>query len=117
MLNSTSIMLLVLCAVGLSLGQILFKIAARSAATGTYSFFLNLGTSPSFLLAIALYGSMTFLWTYILTTVPLSKAYPFAVLSFVFVPLAAAVIFHEPLTIRYGFGIALIVTGLLVAAS
>lgn len=116
MLNVHTISLLVVCSVGLSAGQILFKVAARSAGESD-RFLLALGMSPAFILALVIYASMTILWAYILTVVPLSRAYPFAVLSFIFVPLAANWLFLEPLTIRYLIGLTMIAAGLLLTTT
>jgi drug/metabolite transporter (DMT)-like permease len=67
--------------------------------------------------AVALYAGATLLWVRILTSVPLSRAYPFAALAFVLVPAAGYLFFHEPITLRYALGTALIVVGVAVAAA
>jgi drug/metabolite transporter (DMT)-like permease len=53
-----------------------------------------------------------------LTTVPLSRAYPFAAVAvaFVLVPAAGYVLFDEPVNARYALGAALIIAGVIVAA-
>ena len=58
----------------------------------------------------------TLLWVRILTTVPLSRAYPFVALAFVLVPAAGYLFFNESITLRYATGTALIVIGVAVAA-
>jgi drug/metabolite transporter (DMT)-like permease len=103
--------------VAIATGQILFKRAATQIdpAAGNY-WLLQLLTMPTMWLALALYGGATVLWVKILTTVPLSRAYPFVALAFVLVPAAGFVFFHESITTRYVIGAGLIVFGVVVAA-
>jgi drug/metabolite transporter (DMT)-like permease len=67
-----------------------------------------------FLAAVALYGALTILWVWILTSVPLSRAYPFAVLAFVFTPVFAVLFFNEAVNVWYFVGMALILSGLAI---
>jgi multidrug transporter EmrE-like cation transporter len=103
--------------VAIAAGQILFKRAASQigSATGT-SWVLDVARLPSMWLALALYGAATLLWVRILTTVPLSRAYPFMALAFVLVPAAGYVFFNESITVRYVVGTALIIAGVVVVA-
>lgn len=97
----------------MSAGQVLFKLAADSLPPLT-----RLASVPALLhnwwlwMAFALYGGATLLWVALLQRLPLSVAYPFVAVSFVTVPLVAAVLFHEPLTLRYAAGVALILAGI-----
>jgi drug/metabolite transporter (DMT)-like permease len=104
---------LVLYALGMATGQILFKIAANGTG-GTARFIPALITNPPFWVAVVLYGALTVLWVWLLTQVPLVYAYPFAVLAFVFTPLLAHLVLHEGVGLGYLFGSALLVGGLLV---
>jgi drug/metabolite transporter (DMT)-like permease len=98
-------------------GQILFKRAALQITTGADgSWLVEVARQPMMWVAVALYAGATLLWVRILTTVPLSRAYPFAALAFVLVPAASYLFFHEPITLRYALGTALIVIGVAVAA-
>jgi drug/metabolite transporter (DMT)-like permease len=98
-------------------GQILFKRAALQITPGASgSWLIEVARLPAMWVAVALYAGATLLWVRILTTVPLSRAYPFAALAFVLVPAAGYLVFHEPITIRYAFGTALIVVGVAIAA-
>jgi multidrug transporter EmrE-like cation transporter len=103
--------------VAMAAGQLLFKRAANQigTATGT-SWVLEVVRQPSMWLALALYGAATLLWVRILTTVPLSRAYPFAALAFVLVPAASYIFFNESLSVRYALGTALIIAGVVVVA-
>ena len=97
----------------LACGQILFKKAALASSGKS----LLLGLLNSWMLvALVVYGVATLLWVAILRTTPLSVAYPFAALGFVIVPIAARVMFSEPLDLRYAAGAALIVIGILLTA-
>lgn len=98
-------------------GQILFKRAATQVGGGSsLSWLLEVARLPSMWIAITLYAAATVLWVRILTTVPLSRAYPFVALAFVLVPAAGYVFFHESITPRYAFGTALIIAGVVVAS-
>jgi drug/metabolite transporter (DMT)-like permease len=112
------VMLLTAYAAALSFGQVLFKFAAPDAAAAASGadLVLRLARSPAFLGAAALYASLTVYWTWLLGRVPLSRAYPFVALCFVFVPLLARALFGEPLAPAYLAGLALIVAGLAVIA-
>jgi len=100
----------------LAAGQVLFKVAALASMRpdGTGLSLPALLQVPSFWIALLLYGTATLLWIYLLQSVPLSRAYPFAALGFLFVPLMAMMVFGEKLTATYGVGVALIMAGILV---
>ncbi|PLK26866.1 hypothetical protein [Novosphingobium sp. TH158] len=102
----------------LAAGQALFKASALKLGQtgGTVGGLFSLVAMPGFWLALALYGAGTLLWIYILQTVPLSRAYPFAALGFVIVPIIAALLFAERLNLTYALGAALIVAGVIVTA-
>jgi len=98
-------------------GQILFKRAAAQITPGPgSSWLLELARLPTMWVAVALYAASTLLWVRILTTVPLSRAYPFVALAFVLVPAAGYLFFQESISARYAFGTALIVAGVVIAA-
>lgn len=99
----------------LTAGQILFKRSAQQVDVAG-PWVMALARLPSMWAALALYGGATLLWVRILTTVPLSRAYPFAAVAFVLVPAAGYVLFDEPINARYALGAALIIVGVIVAA-
>ncbi len=109
------IVCLVLYALGMATGQILFKVAADGTA-GTTGFLPALLANKPFWLAVLLYGALTVLWVWLLTKVPLVYAYPFATLAFVFTPLLAHVVLREGFGAGYVVGSALLIGGLLVIA-
>jgi drug/metabolite transporter (DMT)-like permease len=99
----------------IAIGQLLFqKSASGTPPLSTLVGMTSLITSPVFILALAIYGVATLLWVAVLQQVPLSRAYPFNALSFIFVPVAAIVFFGEVATLRLFVGLALVVVGLLV---
>lgn len=101
----------------LSGGQMLFKQAALSLPVvdklGVAGEFVR---NPWIWAAGALYGVAVILWVVILQKLPLSTAYPFVALSFVVVPLGAALLFQESYSIRTLAGSLLILGGIWVAA-
>lgn len=66
-------------------------------------------------LAAALMASCT--WMLAVSRLELSKAYPFAAMSFVLVPIAAWLLLSEGITLKTFVGAALIVIGVAVSAS
>jgi len=72
---------------------------------------------PSLWAALGLYGAATLLWIYLLQTIPLSRAYPFAALGFVLVPAAGVLLFGERISGMYVGGAVFVVTGLLLISA
>ena len=109
------VIVLVIYALGMAVGQLMFKAASKSAGLSTgQSFVAGLATNIWFLGAVLLYGALTVMWVWILTIVPLSRAYPFIVFSFAVTPLGAAYFFAEPVNAYYFLGLAVILTGLAI---
>lgn len=115
-LNWLELLVLVSYACGMAAGQVLFKTAAlQMPATGTVGQkCLALALNPTFLAAVLLYGLLSALWVWILTTVPLSRAYPFVALAFVLTLSAGVLFFGEALSLRLLLGSALVLAGLMV---
>jgi len=114
----TEVIALVGYAFGMALGQVLFKLAALRVPTdGVWQDKLaRLVWIPYFWAALAVYVVLTVVWVYLLTFVPLSRAYAFAALAFVLVPLAAAGLFGETLTLSFLLGLLAVVVGLVLIA-
>lgn len=110
--------LLIAYAAGMAGGQMLFKAAAlRYLPDGpTADRVLSLVLNAYFLGAVALYVALTVLWVWLLTFIPLSRAYPFVALAFALTPLLGGIVFAEPMTAKLLAGIALILGGLLLIA-
>lgn len=87
---------LLLCVLGISSGQILFKQAAMFGSTkqGLIDAWV---LSPWIWIAGAVYCIATVLWIYVLRFAPLSVAYPFMALAFVIVPIGSRVAFGDHL--------------------
>lgn len=98
----------------LSVGQILFKMAALSLPQVICCEFRNL-LQPTLLFALTIYGFATILWIAVLRITPLRVAYPFAALAFIFVPLLAWWWLGEPLKWNTFVGAAIILVGVMVA--
>jgi drug/metabolite transporter (DMT)-like permease len=96
------------CVVMISAGQLLFKVVAGRLGEG------GIGTIGLLTLALAIYGTATIAWIFVLRYVHLSSVYPLMALSFVLVPLGSRTILGEPITPQYWVGVALLVGGILV---
>jgi drug/metabolite transporter (DMT)-like permease len=100
-------------AVLLAAGQILFKRAADSnPPLRQVADVFGLAGNLYAWAALVLYGAATLYWIYLLQQIPLSRAYPFAALSFVLVPAFAWIVFGDTITLRYVGGVGLIVLGM-----
>lgn len=105
---------MVLYSAGMACGQVLFKLAAMKTVGATGRAGMLGFVNPYLLTGLALYAGLTVLWVWILRSVPLSKAYPFVALSFIFTPLMARLIFGEILHANYFAGLVLIAAGIIV---
>lgn len=111
-LTLTQIALLSAYAIGMSGGQILFKLAAVHHNGTAAERLLALAHNLHFLAALALYGLLSVLWVWILTFTPLSRAYPFVALAFALTPALGAWLFGETISLRLIIGMLLILCGL-----
>ncbi len=109
------ILLLASYAAGMSGGQLLFKLAALRSAAGDGSLWerlLGLLSNVYFIAALVLYGGFAILWVWILTVIPLSRAYPFVALAFALTPLLGGLVFGDSISYRLLAGILFILCGL-----
>ena len=113
-LNPLTLFLLLLTPIMVAVGQVMFKLTGQRLAAAGDAPFYSIAWNPIFLAAVVLYAGATLIWIYVLKTVPLTYAYSFMALTFVAVPLLAALWLDEPLTLKYALGAGLIVAGLLV---
>ena len=108
--------LFALFALLLAVGQILFK---YSASTLSYqhgiSALLALPRNTFFLLGVLLYSVSTILWVWLLKDIELGKAYPFAALAFIIVPILSHFTLGEGLTFKMIMGSILIFSGVIVS--
>jgi multidrug transporter EmrE-like cation transporter len=111
---------MMLCAgfsLALPIGQLMFKFAATQHARQTGSLVMRLITNGPLIAALAWYGLTAIFWFFILTRVPLSKAYPFALAGTGLIPILAWLVFKEPMSWRIAAGYALMLAGLFVVQS
>lgn len=118
-LTLSQMALLVAYAVGMTGGQLLFKMAAlryAEYAGGPGERFLGLLLNLYFLAALALYAVLALLWVWILSFTPLSRAYPFVALAFALTPLLGG-LFGETISLRLVGGILFILCGLFLVTA
>jgi multidrug transporter EmrE-like cation transporter len=96
--------------------QIAFKLAGHQLGDGAFdaSWLTAAARSPTVWCAVALYLTVFVLWMLILQQIELSRAFPLTALTYVTVPAAGLVLFHESLTMVQAAGIALILAGVIL---
>jgi len=112
MVASFRVFAAVLIVAMISVGQILFKLAAgklRATDGQLTASFLTIVA-----LSLVIYGLATLGWIWLLQWFPLSRIYPVMALSFILVPLGGVFLFGERLTLSYLAGGALLLSGLLL---
>ena len=118
MTSAINTLILVFVALMLALSQILLKAAVvlvrTDGKTAVLGMLTSLLTIWQFWLAIIVSGCVMLLWAWVLTFVPLSKAYPFVVLAFVFAAIFDSIFFGQSLSLKFFLGCALILAGLIV---
>jgi drug/metabolite transporter (DMT)-like permease len=113
-LSASQILLLAAYAVAMAGGQMLFKVAAMQAS-GTTAWSDRIPAmlwNGYFVAALFLYAALTVLWVWVLTAVPISRAYPFVALAFALTPVLGILVFNEPASFRLAIGIVLVLCGL-----
>lgn len=94
-------------------GQILFKMTAeRISGLSLSQILADRTTLAIFGTSMVIYAGATVLWVMALRDLTLAHGYMLMTLSFVLVPLAAAVFFGEQLSWGFFAGLALIIAGL-----
>lgn len=111
----SQIALIVVTCMALSVGQVLFKIASSTLVLTKSGLILSLINLKLFI-AMFVYVIATGMWLLVLKQTPLRIAYPFAALSFMFVPLLAHYFLDEPLSWNTLAGAVLIGLGVWVSA-
>lgn len=110
----TQLSFVIMTVVALSVGQILFKMAAadyHSSAVGFIGIILN----AKLIVALVVYAFATLMWLYVLKTIPLRVAYPFTSLAFFVVPVLARFLLGEHINWNTFAGAALIALGVWVS--
>jgi len=104
---------LILYAFGMAIGQTLLKLAADTSKIETAP--LGGLLNRYFFIAVTLYAILTIIWIWLLRYIPLSRAYPFAALVFIFTPVLASFFFGDNISWVNGLGMFFIVCGLVLA--
>lgn len=102
-----------ICVVGIAAGQVLFKLCAQAYRVHGL---MTLPTLGLFVAAMALYGTTTLAWIWVLSRAELGKVYPLMALAFVLVPMASYVLFQERFSTQYIVGLLLIIGGIVLTA-
>lgn len=94
-------------------GQLCQKQATRPALSGQRGRHAGLWLG----LALLTLGGGMALWLLVLQRIPVGVAYPMLSLNFVWVTLAARVIWREHVSVRHAAGVALIIAGIVMLGS
>ncbi|MCP8615836.1 EamA family transporter [Salirhabdus salicampi] len=95
----------------LVLGQMFWKLSVEDVKQWDVDAFTTVFTSPFFWFGGFTYAIATVCWLYVLSKMPLSVAYPFQSISYVFGAILAVVIFKETVTAQHWLGILVIILG------
>ena len=113
-MSVANILLSLLCALGISGGQLLMK--GASVAWNQAGTLLSPPVLGWIGCAFALYSCASFGWMYVLRVLPLSIAYPLLATTFFLVPLGGFIFFNERLSWIDGAASLLIMSGICVTA-
>jgi len=113
---ATQLVFIILTVTALSVGQILFKLAATGfelSASGLINSLLNI----KLVTALVVYFVATIMWLLVLKVTPLRLAYPFVALAFVIVPVLAHFFLGERINWNTFVGAAFIAFGVWISVS
>lgn len=113
-MTSRVLLLLMASVAGLSVGQVLLRMAAQAARPG-YAAWQAVALSAWAWLGLLVYALATLAWLAVLRELPLRVAYPFVALAFVVVPVLAWAVLGEELRWSTGVGAVLIAAGIWVS--
>lgn len=102
-----------LCVLGLTAGQILFKVCATALAA--HGSLFSAKAAGALFAAVCLYGVTSIAWVWVLQKIELGHVYPLMALAFVLVPLGSYFAFGERFTSQYFVGVTMIMAGIIVA--
>lgn len=111
-IETGTLLLLLATILALSVGQVLFKLAASNLQLGDPRTFLSLRLFA----ALIVYAVATLMWLVVLSRMPLSVAFPFYGLTFLAIPVLSALCLGEPLRLSSLIGGVLILAGVAVSA-
>lgn len=110
--NPKYIVMCIINALCLAIGQILFKLGTTEKEMSNIKQILGLLFTPVILFALGLYACTTLFWMYILSKINLSQAYPIQALAFPTVMLLSAFIFKEHIPLNRWIGVGMIMIGI-----
>jgi drug/metabolite transporter (DMT)-like permease len=107
------------CVLGISSGQIFFKLAAGNIALSRDILLVlySLVSNVYLIAGLAIYVMTTFLWIALLRVAPLKQVYPIIALSYLFVPILSRLFLSEPLEAKCILGGCIIFIGVIVSVS
>ena len=111
--------ILMLCLLNVAMllaGQLMFKIGAGGKDMSGLSGILSVLLSPMIVAAIALYALTTVLWLYILSSAPLSYAYPIQALAYPGALALSALLLKENVGVLQWVGAGIICIGVALVA-
>jgi len=97
-------------------GQILFKIGVRGRAFDSIPEVARTMFSPVILGALVIYASATVLWLYILSKMPISRAYPIQALAYPVMLVLSKFLFNETISVARWIGMGIILIGVFIVA-
>ena len=112
-MSFNQIILILLTVVLLSVGQLLFKLAAMDMKNIDISSLFQ----PKLISALCVYGLATILWIAVLRHTPLRIAYPFVALAFLIVPVLSWFWMDEQISLNTIVGGTAILIGIWIAVS
>ena len=104
-------MIILLTVFLLSVGQVLFKLAAMDMKNIDIPSLFQ----PKLILALCVYAIATVFWIFVLRHTPLRIAYPFVGLAFLVVPVLSWFFMHEPINLKTIVGGAVILIGIWIS--
>jgi drug/metabolite transporter (DMT)-like permease len=93
-------------------GQILFKMTATS---NSGQGLVGLLGHVTFWVALVIYGAATIAWIPTIETVPISKAYLFMALTYIYVPILSTFILNERIAPQNVLGMVFIILGIAIS--
>lgn len=111
-LGSAGILPVIAAAIS-AIGQVMLKYAMLKHGAISFSFngIVSLAMEPRLVGALVLYAGALIMWLHVLSSVPLSTAYPILAVTYVFVPLLSVVFFGERIDQSQMVGMCLILAG------
>ncbi|MDR2712199.1 MAG: EamA family transporter [Clostridiales bacterium] len=102
--------------ISLVTGQVLFKVGTNGKTIDSTGALIKTVFSPLIFSGLILYVFTTMLWLYILSKMPISRAYPIQALAYPLVLILAQFIFNEHITTTRWIGMGIVFAGVIIVA-